>query len=195
MLLFVRTCDDVSCPCAHIGATEVPEPCGGVTVFCPAGSLAPTPVTDGYYTAVSAGMTTNATNTMAQAVDCPAGSYCNSGVRHYCPPATFLGGSRRFSLSSCEGCTAGGFCSEGSSRPLPCGNDSVFCPAGSAAPSEGACHCMNGGPCELRVGGAPGALHMAGGLPIQSGIQSSPILPNHITCNSCSCLHSRALLL
>ncbi len=119
-------------------ATVSPQPCGNVTVYCPTGSLEPTLVTDGYYTAVASGVATNAANIMAQAVECPAGSYCSGGVRQLCPPGTFQSSLRQSNVSSCDACAPGGFCQEGSSGPLPCGNDTVYCPAGSTAPVAGA---------------------------------------------------------
>ncbi len=119
-------------------ATVNPQPCGNATVYCPTGSLEPTLVTDGYYTAVAAGVATSATNIMAQAVECPPGSYCSGGVRQLCPPGTFQSSLRQSNLSSCALCVPGGFCQEGSSGPLPCGNDTVYCPAGSTTPVAGA---------------------------------------------------------
>ncbi len=50
-----------------------PVPCGNATVYCPVGSLAPVAVLGGYYSAPAVGVVTNATNIMAQQLDCPAG--------------------------------------------------------------------------------------------------------------------------
>ncbi len=121
-------------------ATVIPQPCGNVTLYCPSGSTTPSPVMDGYYTAVAPGVATNATDTMALALDCPPGSYCSSGVRHLCPSGTFQSDFRVSNASACEVCAPGGFCPEGSSGPLPCGNDTVYCPAGAAAPTKGVTH-------------------------------------------------------
>ncbi len=123
--------------CLSPEATVIPQPCGNVTQYCPSGSTAPTPVMDGYYAAAAPGATTNATDIMALALDCPPGSYCSSGVRHLCPSGTFQNDFRQSNASACEVCAPGGFCPEGSSGPLPCGNDTVYCPAGAAAPIKG----------------------------------------------------------
>ncbi len=113
-----------------------PLRCGNAAVYCPGASQAPFTVTAGYYTAPPLGLSTNATDVMARAVECPPGSYCEGGVRTSCPPGTFGGSSLRASVSECRACSAGGYCPPGSTVPTPCGNDSVFCPAGSAAPQS-----------------------------------------------------------
>jgi hypothetical protein len=112
--------------------TASPRPCGNVTVFCPAGSVAPTVAAAGFYTEAAA--VTNATNVMARAVECPPGSFCAGGVRFPCPAGTFVGDSARTTVSECLSCSAGGFCPAGVGAPVPCGDDSVYCPAGSSAP-------------------------------------------------------------
>jgi hypothetical protein len=121
------------CSSVHADGTAAPLPCGNVTVYCPPGSTAPTPVVLGYYTAPAA--PTSATDVMAMAVECPAGYYCAGGVRTACPAGTYQGGTRRAVLGDCRVCTAGGFCPPASAVPTPCGNDSVYCPTGSSAPS------------------------------------------------------------
>jgi hypothetical protein len=57
-------------------ATVNPTPCGNATVYCPVGSLAPALVQGGFYSAPAPGVVTNATNVMAQQLECPAGCVC-----------------------------------------------------------------------------------------------------------------------
>ncbi len=114
------------------GATAAPYPCGNVTVHCPAGSLTPTPVSPGFYTAAVAA--TNTTDVMARAIECPPGSFCSGGVRRPCPEGTFVGSSLRTNVSECRTCTAGGYCPAGSAAATPCGDDTMYCPSGSTAP-------------------------------------------------------------
>ena len=55
------------------GTTINPSPCGNATVYCPVGSLVPVAVQGGYFSAPATGVVTNATDIMAQQLDCPAG--------------------------------------------------------------------------------------------------------------------------
>ncbi len=105
-----------------------------MTVYCPAGSQAPTPVATGFFSAPAVGVATNATNVMARVEECPPGSYCVAGERLACPPGTYQEGTRRTAVSFCLVCTAGGYCPSGAASPLPCGNNTVYCPTGAAVP-------------------------------------------------------------
>lgn len=116
------------------GNTIDPVPCGDVTLYCPPVSLAPVTVTPGYYTAPATGVVTNSTNTMGQRVECPPGYYCAGGVQTPCPPGTFQSGLRKTSESDCRSCLLGFFCPAGTAAPVPCGNDTVYCPPGSKEP-------------------------------------------------------------
>jgi hypothetical protein len=120
--------------CGRAGTTIDPVPCGDVTLYCPSVSLAPLTVTAGYYTAPAPGVLTNATNTMAQRLECPAGSYCTGGVQLPCPAGTFQSGLRKTSAADCRTCIAGYYCPPATSTPVPCGNDTRYCPEGSPQP-------------------------------------------------------------
>lgn len=116
------------CPEASVTGTD--EACGGVDVFCPAGSSSPTPVAAGHFTRLGA------TSTRSSQQQCPAGYFCSGGVKTQCPAGRYgsLVGEFR---ADCEGrCTAGYYCPEASTSPIPirCGAAAVFCPAGSATP-------------------------------------------------------------
>jgi hypothetical protein len=129
------SCGIVLCVCVcHAAVTVDPMPCGNVTVYCPAGSESPTWAPLGTYTTAGAGVATNATDIMSQALDCPAGHYCVDGVQRACPAGTFLGTTRRSNVSDCRTCTAGGYCPAGAAAPTPCGNDTVYCPTTSTQP-------------------------------------------------------------
>ena len=74
----------------------VPLPCGNVSVFCPAGSSAPTAVSVGYYT----GGGSNASTFFMQ-TPCPQGSYCVNGTQLSCPGGYFRNSVRGSALSAC----------------------------------------------------------------------------------------------
>ncbi|KAL7533460.1 hypothetical protein ACHAXR_010386 [Thalassiosira sp. AJA248-18] len=88
------------------------HPCGAVDVYCPLGSVQPTPVSDGYFTVEGDEDTRGAQE------QCEAGFYCTGGVKRkceagfYCPtPGTTL------------------------TTRLECGSSTVFCEEGSIEPS------------------------------------------------------------
>jgi hypothetical protein len=116
------------------GGTVAPVVCGNVSVYCPQGSLAPALVTPGYYSAPASGVATNATNTMARALDCPAGFYCVDGERYACPGGTSQASLRSSRAEDCSACAAGSYCPVGTASPLACGNDTVYCPAAAPLP-------------------------------------------------------------
>ena len=67
---------------------------------------------------------------------CPVGYYCTLGVRSVCP-AGYFGASAGLASSSCSGvCAPGYYCAAGSrtATQFPCGDASVYCPAGASAP-------------------------------------------------------------
>lgn len=101
------------CPDGYYCVSKIipPEPCGGNHVYCPLGSVAPTTVSDGFY---SIGPTNSTRNAELQ---CEPGFYCRGGVKIVCP--------------------AGFHCpTPGMSEPLLCGDRAVFCPKGSIEPSK-----------------------------------------------------------
>jgi hypothetical protein len=106
-------------------------PCGNASVYCPAGSVQPRFVRDGYY---SAGGPDSGVAS-ADEVVCGAGSFCVFGIQTYCPFGTF--GSREgLSSAACSGrCSAGYECPVGSfsstASPCPAG---FFCSAGISNP-------------------------------------------------------------
>ncbi len=116
------------------GGASTPQPCGNVTVFCPAGASFPSLATPGFYTAPVAGLVTNATDVMAREVECPRGFWCRGGVRTQCPAGTFGSAQQGANVSECQTCGPGGYCPAGSSEPVPCGSGAAYCPAGVAAP-------------------------------------------------------------
>lgn len=88
------------CPIASTSATAFPcsfgVPGQPESVFCPAGSSSPLPVTVGYYS------TDGASGLRSAQSACPPGSYCVAGVQAPCPGGYF-GATPRLSSSSCSG--------------------------------------------------------------------------------------------
>ena len=114
------------CPVAGM-TSPTAYPCGNATVYCLAGSTAPTPVQTGYY---STAFVTNATTATVQ-VQCAAGSYCSGGVSYPCPGGTF---GTTVGATSCGGvCPAGYYCPPGSSSGTAnlCGSAAVYWCVGS----------------------------------------------------------------
>ncbi len=125
-----------SCPAGFYcpGRTADPIPCGNRTVYCPLGSRSPQLVQQGYYSVAAAGAGADQGSSMVSIMECPTGAYCTDGLLIACPSGTYQGGLRKASVDDCRLCTAGGYCPEGSEAPQPCGNDTVYCPRGSASP-------------------------------------------------------------
>ena len=139
------------CPAASTSARA--HVCGGQDVYCPTGSASPTPVTPGFYT-VRGGANNSDPGATAAAEDaeasadsvlirdsqtlCPSGHICSRGVKAPCSVGRY--GTRvgvESTFASCEGpCDAGYWCEVASPSPRQhaCGNNSWFCPIGSAAP-------------------------------------------------------------
>jgi hypothetical protein len=121
------------CPVGSSSTTQLP--CGGVDVFCLAGSGLPQASPPGEYTVGPSATTRNST------LPCPAGSYCVGGLQYLCNAGSF-GCADRLSTPACNGpCTAGYFCPAGStsSRAQACGGSptqqdaaAYYCPQGSA---------------------------------------------------------------
>ncbi len=92
-------------------------------MYCPLGSSAPTPVSEGFYT-IGPFPRQSAVRRVAQA-KCEAGHYCSGGVRSKCPAGVF-GSAEGLTTAECSGvCPIGYFCPEGTV------NGTVHrCPAG-----------------------------------------------------------------
>lgn len=116
------------CP-AGVAASPTHAPCGSAAVYCPAGSGAPVPVSEGFFSTGSVravGLPENATQS-AQAA-CTPGSYCTHGVQRQCPGGVF-GSSFSLASPNCSGpCAAGHFCPPGSasSTASRCGDAYVM---------------------------------------------------------------------
>jgi hypothetical protein len=124
------------CPSGYFcswGSTK-PTECGGVHLYCPKQSGAPTPIDIGHYSDEG-----EPENKKTRQFLCEPGYYCINGTRFKCSAGRF---GSRFGLHSphCSGeCSPGFFCPSGSSLPtqVQCGfrkGSSVFCPAGSSKP-------------------------------------------------------------
>ena len=84
-------------------------PCGAAYLFCELGSISPAQVTDGYYT-INGDEEHRSDETI-----CPAGFFCDKGIKKVCP--------------------AGFFCPDsGMVAPLECGDASNLCKEGSTIP-------------------------------------------------------------
>ena len=138
-------------------ASAAPLPCSAASsaaeaarVFCPAGSAAPSPVLAGFYSlpphpaspdpalilAALAAFPTLAVQRVDQA-PCPHGYTCSMGVPAPCRAGVF-GNHTGESRTYCAGlCPAGFYCPPATTSPyhFPCGNASVYCPAGSSTPT------------------------------------------------------------
>lgn len=117
-----------TCPKGTTSATAWPCPHGSV---CPLGSAKPQASQSGYHVVQT---------TAPEAVPCPQGSFCSPneapGSSRLCPSGTF-GNVTGLATAACSGpCEAGYYCPRGSTSATaqPCGNKTVFCPTGSAAP-------------------------------------------------------------
>ena len=128
------------CPAGSTSPTQTP--CGGIDVFCPAGSASAQFARAGYYTdGPSVSHRVNETI-------CEPGYWCSGGVKSLCPAGRY-GATAGLSSAGCTGpCGAGFVCLAGATHPtlLPdtdygqnyttvtrCGTESVYCPQGSGA--------------------------------------------------------------
>eukprot|EP00752_Nemacystus_decipiens_P010517 g9365.t1 len=109
-----------------------PVVCGSPTVFCPAGSTNPVPVSAGYY---SVGGGSDGTTRSSQ-VQCEVGYYCRDAVRTPCPAGTY-GESTGLRDAGCSGmCPAGMSCAEGTVDPTPCEDGSYSIGGAVATPKD-----------------------------------------------------------
>ncbi|CAM9776970.1 unnamed protein product, partial [Pylaiella littoralis] len=72
---------------------------------------------------------------------CEEGHYCTNRGKFPCAAGRFGTSTHETSFLCSGACPAGSFCKEGSARsvlaiqlPTPCGNNTVYCPAGSSLP-------------------------------------------------------------
>lgn len=106
-------------------ATSHPIPCGGGgSLYCPAGSPSPLPVTPGYFSvgADPAHPQLAATNaTRSSQLICEAGWFCSGGIARECPGGWYSGERGQ---GACSVCSPGHFCPPGSTTPTPyrCGD-------------------------------------------------------------------------
>jgi hypothetical protein len=100
------------CSSGHYCLEASPSPtqfvCGNASVFCPAGSWAPTPTTSGFY-CIHTGPKAGALDILdpegakcSAEIPCPPGYYCIDGIKSPCPPGTF-GWRYGLSSSDCSG--------------------------------------------------------------------------------------------
>ena len=98
---------------------------------------------------------------------CPLGRYCSGGLQRACPPGRF-GNVTSLPTAACSGlCAAGHYCTGAAvtAYQVECASgvaiaDSVYCPAGSAAPTLAV-------PGEYTLGGSPSTRWTA--MPCRSG--------------------------
>ena len=124
-----------SCPagyyCPEGSVSGTTNKCGSVDKYCPAGSSAPTDVSEGYYS----GPEDADVDVRSESTICPIGYYCTGGVKRPCPAGSY-GTSEGLSSSTCTAsCEAGYYCPGGDEK-LECGSITKYCPAGSSAPSD-----------------------------------------------------------
>ncbi|OQR87461.1 hypothetical protein ACHHYP_20382 [Achlya hypogyna] len=144
------TCSDACrrgyyCPIAS--TRDAAKPCGAPSLYCPPGSPYPSAVSTGYYSVDSVtGRFSDPTLRDAQE-PCEPGFYCQYGLKAPCPGGRY-GSLALETAPQCEGmCQRGYYCPPGSSRPTQnaCGNASVVCRRGSAAPVAVATGYYSGG--------------------------------------------------
>ncbi|KAL3801129.1 hypothetical protein HJC23_002422 [Cyclotella cryptica] len=101
--------------------------CGQSYHYCPPGSSKPKDIEMGHY-GISNNVYPGQTNDegvdymdrRTDQVICPAGYFCQQGLRHKCPPGTF-GEKSGLVDDTCSGlCPRGYFCPENTVHPLPC---------------------------------------------------------------------------
>ena len=124
-----------SCPagyyCPEGSVSGTTNKCGSVDKYCPAGSSAPSSVSEGYYS----GPEDADVDVRSESTICPIGYYCTGGVKRPCPAGSY-GTSEGLSSSTCTAsCEAGYYCPGGDEK-LECGSVEKYCPAGSSAPSD-----------------------------------------------------------
>ena len=85
--------------------------CGSIDVYCPLGSMIPTPVSEGHYTVDDEGRI----DERVAEVKCEKGTFCSHGIKQVCPKGHYCNTS-------------------GMTEPIPCGDSSVLCREGSVEP-------------------------------------------------------------
>lgn len=140
--------------CEEGSVTLKPKECGGINVYCPPGSVAPVPVSKGYYTVGPSPLQ------RTHELICEAGFYCKEGEKVQCPDGVY-GESLGLSSEVCTApCPIGYYCPRnshnGTHHRCPAGRyGSVtglsnrvcenqcdaghFCPEGSQSPQEKQC--------------------------------------------------------
>lgn len=126
--------DMKTCPKGHYcNATGMKKPlvCGSSTVYCPLGSILPTPISEGFYSIGGSSNATREEQTLA-----PKNHFAKDGMLFECPGGHWGNASGLFS-DECSGiCEAGWYCPPASSSPrqIACGSENHFCPKGSSFP-------------------------------------------------------------
>ncbi len=104
--------------------------CGDVNQYCPEGSPRPLTVDIGFYSLGDEEYNdeSDVESYRSEQKVCPKGSFCRRGRKYNCPAGTF-GDEIGLSNKLCSGfCPAGFFCSEGTSEPQECPNNSYSTP-------------------------------------------------------------------
>ena len=129
-------------------------------MFCPTGSALPTPVSLGYYSTGPSPIEKDDPERRTGQKKCPAGSFCEMGIKRTCPPGVF-GATAGLQNASCtDVCPKGYYCPEGSVngtlRRCPSGrygtsegltdractgrcHEGYYCPEGSTSPTQHQC--------------------------------------------------------
>ena len=122
-------------PNRQLSGTVRPEPCGGPSVYCPAGAAHPLPVPLG---SIGFGSLLEDGSMHTHVQQVKPGFYASQGVQHPCPAGRY-GSIPGESSPKCSGeCQEGYFCPPGSVSPTQrrCGGFHQFCPRGSGSPSR-----------------------------------------------------------
>lgn len=124
--------------CPAGSTSDEQNECGGNDKYCPGGSGSATSVPSGWR---SLGGGTDG-DTRTSVAQCSLGTYCVDGVARNCPAGRY---AAKQGQSSCDTCSAGYFCPEGSSSATqePCGGGprgtsfnpaaEYYCPAGTSS--------------------------------------------------------------
>ncbi|ETP31356.1 hypothetical protein F442_19775 [Phytophthora nicotianae P10297] len=136
------------CPLASWNSTA--RVCGDSSLFCPSGSVVPTPVSTGYYSVrpqpfeadiiAKAEASSVESSKSGDIIDgqrvCEPGAFCIDGKKFLCPAGRY-GDKPGETSPLCTGlCTRGYYCPEGSTSPtqMECGGDGFICRTGSREP-------------------------------------------------------------
>lgn len=105
----------ILCPEGHYCTDKFTiNKCGSADVYCPLGSVRPTPVSEGYYSVNADSSLDDQSMRVSQKI-CEVGNFCVGGIMKICPK--------------------GHYCNEtGITKPLKCGHSGVFCAEGSIEP-------------------------------------------------------------